>query len=329
MKNKLLLKVEKRIVRLLVNYRIRKNYLLEYKKFKKYYILREYSNDFENIEALITLYYHTLEKGFSYINFRPGFGKKNIVKLLSLLSRYSDLGFDIDNVAYQAAINNLYKYIKVNEEHGIDTDYISVFLKKQSNNRDSSIGGTIEISKNDYLKHTNDTFDSFSQGRVSIRDFGDQKVSVDDLNNVFKLASKTPSVCNRQPWFTYLVLDESLIKEVLVHQNGFKGYGKNISGLLIVTYNSKFMLQQEFYQGYVDAGMYSMSLMHAMDFYQIANCPLNINMPRKNEIAIRELLDIKEYHTPVVILAFGSIPDLIITPKSSRYPIEQVTKTIK
>lgn len=44
----------------------------------------------QQYEACITRLYHTIEKGLSYLEYRPGFGKDNVEKLIVTLSNYAN-----------------------------------------------------------------------------------------------------------------------------------------------------------------------------------------------------------------------------------------------
>ncbi|MBC5740428.1 hypothetical protein H8Z79_08115 [Blautia sp. 2744] len=45
-------------------------------------------SNFEQYEAVITRWYHTIEKGLAYVNFRAGFGKNNMDSLLETMDNY-------------------------------------------------------------------------------------------------------------------------------------------------------------------------------------------------------------------------------------------------
>lgn len=52
--------------------------------------------DEKQYEAVITRWYHTIEKGLAYINYRAGFGKKNIAALLESMENYLADGYSDD-----------------------------------------------------------------------------------------------------------------------------------------------------------------------------------------------------------------------------------------
>ena len=82
-----------------------------YLKHLKYSFEDTKCNSVEQYRASIIRLYHTIEKGLSYSDYRPGFGKDNIDKLIVTLEQYSKK-YDIKECFYETALDCLYKYIK-------------------------------------------------------------------------------------------------------------------------------------------------------------------------------------------------------------------------
>ena len=80
------------------------------KKYYRHFCRYAFSNGrCENeyqYEAMITKLYHAVEKGLSYLNYRPGFGQKNIESLIGLLDQYSEK-YDVSAFFYQTALSTL------------------------------------------------------------------------------------------------------------------------------------------------------------------------------------------------------------------------------
>jgi nitroreductase len=91
---------------------------------------------------------------------------------------------------------------------------------------------------------------------------------------------KSPSVCNRQPWKVHLIEDEQLLHQVMTAQGGFAGNGHNMQLLLLVTVDLRyFSTSSERNQGFVDGGIYLMSLVYALTYHKMATCILNADFP--------------------------------------------------
>ena len=56
-------------------------------------------------------------------------------------------------------------------------------------------------------------FDSFSQSRFSIRDFGDSPLDIDKVYAALKLCERTPSPCNRQSWVIHVYTENKLVEK--------------------------------------------------------------------------------------------------------------------
>ena len=60
-----------------------------YRKYIKYSFKNLNCNDERQYEAVITKLYHGIEKGLAYANYKAGFGKQNIILLISLMEQYA------------------------------------------------------------------------------------------------------------------------------------------------------------------------------------------------------------------------------------------------
>lgn len=82
-----------------------------YNKYQSYSFADGACTDEKQFEASITRLYHTVEKGLSYLNYRPGFGKENVVALVKSMEQYSRQ-YDVDKFFYQTALSVLNEYTK-------------------------------------------------------------------------------------------------------------------------------------------------------------------------------------------------------------------------
>ena len=65
----------------------------------------EHCKNEEQFEASITRLYHTIEKGLSYVDYRAGFGKDNLNKLLNSMEQYSANHYDTEKFFYKCALS--------------------------------------------------------------------------------------------------------------------------------------------------------------------------------------------------------------------------------
>ena len=71
-------------------------------------------------EAVITRWYHTIEKGLAYVNFRAGFGARNIDALLTSMENYAADGYDKNAFFFRTALSTLQAYIRKNKAYGVE-----------------------------------------------------------------------------------------------------------------------------------------------------------------------------------------------------------------
>lgn len=94
--------------------------------------------------------------------------------------------------------------------------------------------------------------------------------------------------------------------------------------LLLVTSDIRaFMNNGERNEPFVDGGLFSMSLLYALEAYGLAACPLNAMFNLSQDRQTRELLDIPDYEFPVMYIAVGNFPESVPVCYSTRYEPEK------
>ena len=297
------------------------NFLYHFKRYWKYSGRRNIS--LEEIEFDIMKTAHALEKSIGMKNQKIKSGWNNAILLQKLLSS-------------KVFINSL------SPSYKIGTAILEKFVEHKKNNGGHQQISEIEKSDREFY-HNSGTFDynytfnsfedfsspeDFFMSRYSFRSFVDSKIDLPKLERIITLASKTPSACNRQEWFTYIIQDKSLINEALSLQSGNRGFDKEVKNLMIIcTDISAFVPGQEAYQHWIDGGMYSMSIVYAMHSIGLVSCCLNWSTDPKTDIKLRSKIKIKNSHSVLMMLAFGE-PELNATvchskrkPKESFYKI--------
>lgn len=290
------------------------------------------------LQAKITIYYHSIEKGLSNINFRYGFGRFAVNNLIEAITEYSLCGYDKSNTAFVSGIAVLNEYItKHSSTESVNAEinqFIIVLSSKLSFLKENTdrklIGGIIELNIDYFLGLSKSNFTDLAYSRFSIRDYAEEKVESDIVSKALMIASKTPSTCNRQPWHTFAISDLILINKILTIQGGLNGQGHNISHLLVVcSDNYNFSNYTERNQGFIDGGMYSMSILYALTHMGVASCPLNANLTVTNEIKIRKLLNLKYNLNIVMFISIGNYMTKNKVPISNRYSVLESTTFLK
>lgn len=298
---------------------IRKMWKNDYNKFNKSAFKIVKTKNKENLIAEITFHYHSLEKGLSNINFREGFGKRAYTNLIFSLTEYKNKGYDQNVVAYQAGLSVINEYILRHKNTNIDTVQLKETLSELKYGEIKEIGGVYELRADDVIKASKSDFRDLAHNRFSVRDYSDRDVSIEKIESALEIASKTPSVCNRQPWHNYVVRKKDLIDTLLKIQGGFTGHGNNINTLIVVTSNNFYLSDHtERNQGFIDGGMYSMNLIYALQYEGLATCALNADLSLNNEKKICKLLNIPINQNIILFIAVGNYRDDFKVPKSPR-----------
>lgn len=326
--DELILYIKKLIIRTRKRIEFRKLIKFDTVRFNKY--AYEMNSDFSytNLRSKITFHYHSIEKGLSNANFRPGFGEKAFDQLFIAMKIYVEKGFPVSDSRFQQALSVIRSYLILHDNINIDVstiekqyDLYSKFLEKEN----ISIGGSIEINRDELVDYSNLKFTDLAQNRISVRDFSSENIKNLDVFDAIQVAMKSPSVCNRQLIKVHYLDSNELVKSALEIQGGLRGNGENLSKLILVTADKGYMNgPHERNQTYVDGGIFFMSLLYALTEKNIATCALNADFSLDKEIRIRKLLNLKDSEDLIAFIALGSYPDIVKYTKSPRDSMEQI-----
>ncbi len=288
-----------------------------YKRFKKHSFRGKKLKTRNQYEAVIIKMYHGIEKGLSYENYKPGFGKNAVCDLITVLEEYSQK-YDVEDFCYKTALSALNEYVRKNREHGHtapETEKKIASLPGTEN----GFGGTVEVRPIPTEELESLNFESFIKSRHSIRHFSQERVDEQLLRKAVELAQHTPSACNRQGWRTRIVCDKAVVEEIFKNQNGNRGFGQEIDKLIFISFDINcFGRSREHYQGFIDGGMFAMNVLHSLHYYGIASVPLSASLTPVQENNLRKILSLPENEMPVIFIGVGAYPELTLTTRSER-----------
>lgn len=318
------LKIKLSLVHLLNYTKLIRLYIFDLRRFAKYSFLFSSNKTQNNLRSKITFHYHSIEKGLSNANFRYGFGKNAFTQLFTELDKYIELNYDKNDHRFQQAISVIKKYIDFHDNSDVNIDWIKNKFEEYSNYLLTSYyndGGFERATESSLPEFSDLNFKELSENRHSIRDFGEENVNKSDIIEAVNMATKTPSVCNRQAYKVYHIHDRDLLKQVLEIQNGLTGNGENLKDILLVTSSREYMIgPSERNQTYIDGGMFLMSLIYSLTFKNLATCALNANFTLKKEKLIREILNIGYSEDIIAFIAVGTYANEFKYAKSPRDP---------
>ncbi|WP_042817541.1 nitroreductase family protein [Yersinia wautersii] len=276
-------------------------------RYVKYNSWRININDKVEREYYLIKVYHSLEKSLSFSVRNGNSGWSNAFLLLEIIKKIEKKTISFHE---QKSIEVLYKFIS--SEDNLQTDNAKIIAQELMSlgfEKPNLIGvGSIDITRPEILKGLLKDPHLFFYSRFSVREFSDENVSNEKIKKAVLLSLKTPSACNRQPWFTYSISEKNKIKEYLRFQCGNKGFTDKINNLLIICIDQKaFNSANERYQHHIDGGMYAMSLIYALHSIGIASCCLNWSKSGIDDYKFRRHFKntIKSNYSIVMFLAIG------------------------
>lgn len=280
----------------------------------------------EKLEGIITKEYHRIEKGLSKTNFRIGFGERALYNLELSLKLYLKSGFSKENIRFRTGVSAIQAYVNKHDKLNYDTQKLKSFLASLGIVEKMELSGVNKYNKSDIITYCNSNFEMLSMNRHSVRTFSKEIVNIDKINKSLKIAMKTPSVCNRQGWRARVIRDKEILTEFKSVHNGFSDKDQDLSTLILITsLNNYFSYPLERNQGYIDGGLFSMSLIYALTSQGLATCALNANLTMQNERKLRQLLNVGISENFIMFIAVGNYPDVFISPKSIRDSYEEKT----
>ena len=337
MKNKIKKFLPKPLVEMIrknkMKYNLRKLYRHDFLRFKKSFSSDESSANFDQLRARLMFYAHSIEKGLSHENFRAKFGQKALRDLSRYMNIYSEKKYDKSDIRYQIALSALKNYTTFHAEKGIDVEEIlsDIFSEEilfDLNQALIGIAGFLSVSELSKSTNKEKSFEELSRERVSVRSFSKEKIDFSKIEKAIEISMKSPSVCNRQPSRVIVIKNKDIISQVLKIQGGFSGYDIPPVLLLVTANNTSFVSIYERNEGFIDGGLFSMSLLYALEFESVAACALNAMLSIEQENDIREILSISREETLIMFIAVGNFDVNSKVPVSYRDSYVSIMRVI-
>lgn len=204
------------------------------------------------------------------------------------------------------------KHIWRQTDAAADTHLVGSFVVDTVGKRDNLGKGFVELAEH----------------RYSVSEYSAEPVSQDVLDKVYAVAMKTPSVCNRQATRVYQITNPAKVKAALDIQGGFHGYAAPPVLLLVTSDIRAFMNESERNEPFTDGGLFSMSLLYALEAYGLAACPLNAMFDLSQAQCTRKLLGIPDNEFLIMYIAVGNFPDTVPVCCSTRKAVADVVTKI-
>jgi len=278
----------------------------------------------KRIESRVLMLTHSIEKGLSHEKIRYGFGLIVLEELMQsielLTEKYQSYIYEdsTTNQSIKMGVTVIKNYVNLHKESDIDLDKCNDFLRKYRTYLEMNIAGTKILPEPANSQHSK-TFEEVFNYRHSIRHYGNSVISLELIKKAIYSASKTPSSCNRQAWEVLIIKDQEFINKILKIQAGLNNYASNIQYLLVIVSDLRYYLSyMELNQGFIDCGMYSMSVLLQLQNHNIASCALNNSFTIQQEKSLRKIINLDKHFEFVMFIACGSFREFNKVPISHR-----------
>jgi nitroreductase len=171
-------------------------------------------------------------------------------------------------------------------------------------------------------------FSGFLRRRHSIRQYAPDPVDPSLIREAVADAQTAPSVCNRQTCRAYAFTEREDIAKLLTLQSGNTGFAQEIPVLFVITADMGQMnLLGERYQGWIDGGLFAMTLALALHARGLGACFLNWSVPSARDRELRKLIGIPDAELVITMMACGHLKSRFAVPVSQRKPLDAVLIT--
>lgn len=295
-------------------------------RFRNHYASDIHSASQTQLAAKLVFSTHSLEKSLSNDNFEIGHGFHVAYLLTEMLNVYSAKGYDKSHLAYINTLSTLKVFYNLHKE----TEYVEKIetilgdMLPVIEGCTSHMGGASSISRKQKKDNNSKNFKELAEGRYAIRTYSDKPVDKKDIEEVVSIATKTPTVCNRQGVRVYAMYEKDVIEKVLKVQGGIEFYDTPPVLLLITADDSFYVGPNERNQGFIDGGLFAMSMLYSLEYKGLAACPLHAMLDEAGEYAIRGMLDIPESEKLITFMSTGHFNENNSVCKSFRYPVEHI-----
>lgn len=313
-------------------FRMKKIYKYDFEKFKAGYAIDLEDATKEKLDSQLIFFSHAIEKGLSHKELRTKFGMIPLTELSKCLNEYNRRNLSKENIRYKVALSAIKNYQLVHIDRGVEIDFLEGIFSKEILNEVKQINevfsGVINVKREDKLRNNEKNFESLSKERTSVREFSKEPVPLEKIEKAITIALKSPSVCNRQPSRISIIRDKEQMETILKIQGGYKGYSMPDKLLLITASNSAFISPNERNEGFIDGGLFSMSLLYALEYKGLAACALNAMMDVNDEKKVKSILQIPKEESLIMFIAVGNFQEDILSPKSYRDNVADIMRML-
>ena len=261
-----------------------------------------------NIEAQLTKDYHRVEKGLALSDPARPFGSEVQTRLEHLLP-----------VARATAGRS--------EEvpaHVVESAEATLAALRSWNEGTDHLRETVSPRRRTDAEFQLEDPEAFFLTRSSVRNFSSREVDDETLRRAVTLASFSPSVCNRQGWLVRFVRRPHT-RDLLHFQNGNRGFGEQVPVVGLITFDTRLLTSpEERNQGWIDGGIFAMSLVWALHSLGLNSCMLNMSVVNHTVNQLRCEFEIPDYELVIMMIAVEYAAPGHRVARSARRPLADI-----
>lgn len=308
----------------------KRNYDYDMRRYLRYSSALDISPDPVALAAYLTSAYHAVEKGLAMEDTRAGFGRDKIRPILAAIVELERMGEA--RFASEGARGCIQSYVRYHDDRGLALpaefeDELREFVAEMEGK--SFPGGATAWTRKDIEDATNFDYARFIQTRSSVRHYTGEPVAPEVVENAVRLAIKSPKVCNREMRRVHVAYEPELRNHLLSYHNGNRGFGHKMGVVMVVTVDLReFDIIGERNQGWIDGGLFAMSLVYALHAAGLGTCMLNWSEDCDRDMQLREAFAIPDYEDVITFIGAGHLPEDFEVAASPAPDIDRVLSLI-
>ena len=277
--------------------------------------------------AFLTMYSHRIEKGLSLRETKKNFGEPVVQAVTNGLVLYiRKYGFDSTAAYCWTALKDYHRFNERKNSLSQDLydQFRAIVIDDEQLECAAHLAATQDVEKERILEKAEIDFQSFVESRHSLRNFAERPVSLELVKKAAEMAQRTPSVCNRQCWRLHVYQAPEIKERVISCQGGNQGFGEQIDTVLLIASEIEhFFSPVERNQGFIDGGLYCMSLVYALHSLGLGTCCLNLSLSPEQEKRLCKKAEIGPNEMPIMMIAVGHYPERFKIASSRRKSVDQ------
>lgn len=277
----------------------------------------------ENLRSRMHMTGHFLEYGMSMRQPRKGFGQDRVALLCRDLDGYArHYGWDSTCDIMLATLAAYRDFNAGTDQTALEAELARLAALRGSTDDSGLRAGAETVTREEIQRRGMIDFLDFAEARHSIRNYEPTPVPQEKIDRAVRAAQMTPSSCNRQTCRVWIWTEPEMVQQVLALQSGNRNFGDQVTGVAVVASDLTHWYEvEERYQGWVDAGMFAMSLAYGLHAEGLGAVMLNWGEEHRQDRKLREVTGIPESALVAVMIGFGNLPDALKVPVSQREPL--------